>query len=149
VHEVVASRRAGWLLIAAGLIVVIGSSLPWLNCSTVGCDSPLQAIDDVSGVAITVGWLTVVSGLVLVALGSWAVRGRFDDRGAKAAMVTGALIAAAVVVTVVLVFGPLAEGLTVRAPGLGAIVVVAGGLLATATGWWLWRIARQADRGLR
>jgi hypothetical protein len=147
VSPVVAARRAGWLLIAAGLLVVLGSFLPWVNCSTVGCDSPLQSLDQLSGVTIGVGWLTAISGVVLIGLGWWAVRGPFDDRGARAAVVTGLLITFAAVVTVVVVVALAVADteLSVRsAPGLGVIVVGVGGAVAAIIGWWLRRVLRES-----
>ena len=143
---VVVTRRAGWLLIAAGLLVVLGSFLPWVNCSTVGCDSPLQSLDQLSGVTIGVGWLTAISGVVLIGLGWWAVRGPFDDRGARAAVATGLLVTFAAIVTVVVVVAlAIADTeLSVRSPGLGVIVVGIGGAVAAILGWWLRGILRRS-----
>ena len=140
------TRRVGWLLIAAGLLVVLGSFLPWVNCSTVGCDSPLQAIDQLPGVTIGVGWLTAISGVVLIGLGWWAVRGPFDDRGARAALATGLLVTFAVIVTIIVVVAvAMADTeLSVSTPGLGVIVVGIGGVVAAILGWWLRGVLRRS-----
>ena len=131
----VATRRAGRLLIAAGVVIVLGSFDTWVVCSTVGCDGPPQAFDFLSGIELAVGWLTAISGAILVGLGVWAVRCRFDERGAQVAFVSGILVTMTVIVTLVLAYGVPSETSTVdRPPGMSGLVVILGGLIATAGG---------------
>ena len=135
------ARAAAVALAGAGLLTVFSSLSIWASCSTVACNSPLMAIDEMSGIGFGYGGVTAAAGALLTALG---VRARLRDgvdRLATLAVQLSLLVIVTVIAFVVDVYvfgdrllslwGPPWEMLSVwGAPAFGAILTVCGGMIA-------------------
>ena len=128
-------------LTGAGLLTFLSSFSIWASCSTVGCNSPLQAIDELSGIAFGYGGVTAVAGVLLSAIGIEAPARACISRFANLALVLALVVIGSVITFVVDVYvfddrlislwGPPWEMLSVRGiPSFGANVTLLGGLIA-------------------
>ena len=134
-------RAAAATLAGAGLLTFLGSFSIWATCSTIGCNSPLQAFDALSVIAFGYGGVTAVAGLLLSAIGIEALARTGISRLANAAVVLALLVIATVITFVVDVYvfddrllslwGPPWEMLSVWGiPDFGTYVTLFGGVMA-------------------
>jgi hypothetical protein len=135
------TRAAAVALAGAGLLTVLSSFSVWASCSTVQCNGPLMAMDEMWGIGFGYGGVTAAAGAILTALG---VRARLRDgvdRLATLAVQLSLLVIVTVIAFVVDVYlfgdrllslwGPPWEMLSVRgAPAFGTIFTGCAGLIA-------------------
>src|SRR5688500_14973977 len=88
---------AATALAGAGLLTLLSSFSIWASCSTVGCNGPLQAMDEMSGIGFGYGGVTAAAGLVLTAIG---IEARLRN-GVSRLATLGVLLSLLVIVTVI------------------------------------------------
>jgi hypothetical protein len=126
-------RRAALVLVVASAAVLIGSSSDWAGCSTVGCDSALQAFGTRSGIEFGYGIATAASAAILVAIGIDAHHRGGASRLGSLAAVLSLVILGAIVAYVTAIYIVRDDSLTIWGlPAVGAVLTAAGGLVALA-----------------
>ena len=119
--------------------------MPWLTCSTIGCDSPLQAFSTFSGVAIGYGAFTAVAGVLLTAIGIDALRHDGVSRFAAPATVLALLAFGTVSAFFISTYLFADYSLSIEwPPRYGAILTAAGALIAFAASF---RVRRSTPAG--
>lgn len=147
----------------AGVVTLLGSRGAWANCSTVGCDSPLQALDVKTGIELGYGVMTEIAGILLVVIGLGARRILGTSSWSTPALALALLVIGAVSTYVLTLYVLPAGSVPILwppdiyadgnlsfpwPPGFGAILTAAGGLIALAASLGL-RAASHADARLR
>ena len=134
-------RAAAVALAGAGLVTFLSSFSIWAGCTTVGCNSPLQALDEASGIDFGYGGVTASAAALLWAIGIEALLRDGVSRFATLAVQLSLLVIVTVIAFVLDVYvfgdrllslwGPPWEMLSVWGiPGFGAILTACGGVIA-------------------
>jgi len=114
-------QRAALVLAVAGVVTVLGSQGVWAECGTVRCDSPLMALDSMSGIEFGYGVVTGIAGVLLILIGLDARRNH-GISGLATSAIEIALLVLGTVSTFVLSMYRFADGFVpiLWPPGFGA-----------------------------